>query len=888
MALTLDKFAFGLDSGTESTHPWIPAGTNAHYTGAPLDTNLLLRINVQESDVTAVANLACTWQYSRNGGAWTNITTTSTVARAVPVAVFANGANCTQRLAGTGSFETSGAGCTEDGTSGGSANDLLRAGCTEQELGFQLRSADLVAGDYIDFRVIGSTAITVNAANTPRAYIAKAVGLINIATASVLLACAVTVGAVTLAPPALTSTVDVRDAHVLTGPVNQALSLDTILGGASLTVPTVSPSQALSPPTISAWSALTAPIVHRLVLELYEGTTLRATRDWPLTSTLTTQAFTLTTDERTAITNWATLRLSCVADGVQVEVSQVYVELPEGLAAGGLTQDDTISTGAVLSAPVVAPGAVTLLAPTIPTGLTLLEPRLGGILDGATVAAGSALYAPTVAGAAVTLVLGDTIAAGSTVAAPTLEGCTVSLLQGSTLIASTDLTLGASLATFAWTLTTDQRNAVTDWTALRVSVVASGRQVEVSQLYAELPASSGNDLSLPTIGSGLVLNEPALDVLVLEPPTIDSGSVVYEPALTVPVILARLYEGTTLIVQVEVPVPDVFTTAEFLFDDNELAGVSDWSDLRLELVIEDEVGRVSWAELETPAADAVQPPTIAAGSALTAPVLTPAAATLILPFRASSAALTAPALTTGAVPLYLSTIGTGAALAAPSLAVAGASLDLTDTIATAATLAAPTVASGATTLTGTTIITGIGLAYPPALDVGAVTLDGATLDTGAALLAPVVTVASASLVLTETMASGAALTAPSMAAPLETLQAPTLASTAALSAPTLNVSPVFLVGAFLPDATQVSAPSLTLALVRLTVPVLDASPTVYAPAVIAGQLVDGAPALAGTVLYAPVVSFMFTGVVSTRRTYTPDPDARTFTPDPEVRVWIAT
>lgn len=166
MAVSLHQrhYRFGKDDGTEATHTWHAAEDTA-VTLAP-DVPFLLRIAVWEEGVPAgaAANTANQFQCRKNGGAWQNITTTSTVCKAVAVAAFANGANCTQRLTTkpTGAFETSGAGCTEDGTSGGNANDIAAAGYSETEAGLQLVGADLAQGDLVEFRLVTTpTAIAV-------------------------------------------------------------------------------------------------------------------------------------------------------------------------------------------------------------------------------------------------------------------------------------------------------------------------------------------------------------------------------------------------------------------------------------------------------------------------------------------------------------------------------------------------------------------------------------------------------------------------------------------------------------------------------------------------------------------------------------------------------
>lgn len=148
-------FRFGVDELAESTHGWYAnEDTNPSQGTIPLDTVFLLRFTVQETGGTAAANTDNTFQFQINGGSWAALTTTSVGPRAVAAAAFTNGAACTKRLSGTGTFESSGAGCTEDGTSGGTANDIAASGNSETECGIIIDAADVVHGDSIAFRLI--------------------------------------------------------------------------------------------------------------------------------------------------------------------------------------------------------------------------------------------------------------------------------------------------------------------------------------------------------------------------------------------------------------------------------------------------------------------------------------------------------------------------------------------------------------------------------------------------------------------------------------------------------------------------------------------------------------------------------------------------------------
>ena len=149
--ITQSHFRFGKDDGTESSHTFWQLEDVDHTQEIAANWTFLLRFCEQVT--TAVSNVDAQFQYNRNGAGWVNITTTSSIVKAVAVAAFTNGQNCTKRLSGTGTFEISGAGCTEDGLSGGNANDIVLNGNSETEAGLQVVYADVASGDTIQFRL---------------------------------------------------------------------------------------------------------------------------------------------------------------------------------------------------------------------------------------------------------------------------------------------------------------------------------------------------------------------------------------------------------------------------------------------------------------------------------------------------------------------------------------------------------------------------------------------------------------------------------------------------------------------------------------------------------------------------------------------------------------
>lgn len=147
-------YRFGVEELLEATHGWHAAlDTNPAQGVIANDTTFLLRFTVQETGGTAAANTDQQFQCRKNAGTWQDITTTSTIVKAVASVAFTNGQACTKRLTGTGTFESSGAGCTEDGSSGGPANDIAASGNSETECGLLIVGADVAGNDVIEFRL---------------------------------------------------------------------------------------------------------------------------------------------------------------------------------------------------------------------------------------------------------------------------------------------------------------------------------------------------------------------------------------------------------------------------------------------------------------------------------------------------------------------------------------------------------------------------------------------------------------------------------------------------------------------------------------------------------------------------------------------------------------
>jgi hypothetical protein len=163
VGLTQSHFRFGVNELAESTHGWYAAeDTNPAPGAIPLNTTFLLRFTLQ-CDASAVNNIDAEFQYRKNGGGWTQITTSTSNVKAVTPSCWANAANTTKRLSGSGTFESSSQGCTADGIAGGTQFDIVANGNGETECALQLVSADLAPNDLIEFRLTrdGGTLIDV-------------------------------------------------------------------------------------------------------------------------------------------------------------------------------------------------------------------------------------------------------------------------------------------------------------------------------------------------------------------------------------------------------------------------------------------------------------------------------------------------------------------------------------------------------------------------------------------------------------------------------------------------------------------------------------------------------------------------------------------------------
>ncbi len=160
------------DDGTEAGSTAIAAqDTNISRNLASGNRNHQLRLRVQETNAASgAATDDYQLQYSKNGGAYTNVTGASANVRGFNSASLSDGVATTNRLgAGTGSFV---AGViAEDGLADN--HQITASNYTEYLFSLTLVSADLASTDTLDFRILRNGATIAAYSVTPRITITK-------------------------------------------------------------------------------------------------------------------------------------------------------------------------------------------------------------------------------------------------------------------------------------------------------------------------------------------------------------------------------------------------------------------------------------------------------------------------------------------------------------------------------------------------------------------------------------------------------------------------------------------------------------------------------------------------------------------------------------------
>lgn len=157
------------DDGSETTATWF---ANENTSAAlSVDTNYRIRLEL-ENVGTANASPTFELRYSHNGGAYTLITTSSSVVRAVDSANLTDLAATTNQLTTSGLTFSAGQ-ITEDGTTGSITLNQSRQ--TEVELPFQIIGTDVNNADTINIRAFLSGGAALNTyTQTAAATVSKA------------------------------------------------------------------------------------------------------------------------------------------------------------------------------------------------------------------------------------------------------------------------------------------------------------------------------------------------------------------------------------------------------------------------------------------------------------------------------------------------------------------------------------------------------------------------------------------------------------------------------------------------------------------------------------------------------------------------------------------
>lgn len=171
-AFDQDSYRWRNDNGDETSTgaTWIAALNTAPPSALPVDTNLRLRILIQETNSRSNVQ-AFEWWVSRNSGAYQQITTTSSVVKAVDSTYLTDGNSCTQQL-GSGTFISANQGQSEDGL--WDTVNFTSLSEWEGELSFQIVGADVNNSDTLDFRIYKSGGTVINTyTRTPRLIVSK-------------------------------------------------------------------------------------------------------------------------------------------------------------------------------------------------------------------------------------------------------------------------------------------------------------------------------------------------------------------------------------------------------------------------------------------------------------------------------------------------------------------------------------------------------------------------------------------------------------------------------------------------------------------------------------------------------------------------------------------
>jgi hypothetical protein len=148
------RFRDGDTAGLNANSDWSALQNTAISMQDGTDTDVTRRVRIELEETKSVAVTSGTqWRYQLNTGGWNDITTTSSVVKAVASAQYAeDDATSTSLLTGSARTHVNGYG-TEDGAS---PTVSLNNQSTEHELAFQVVGTDVTGGDTVYIRIEGN------------------------------------------------------------------------------------------------------------------------------------------------------------------------------------------------------------------------------------------------------------------------------------------------------------------------------------------------------------------------------------------------------------------------------------------------------------------------------------------------------------------------------------------------------------------------------------------------------------------------------------------------------------------------------------------------------------------------------------------------------------
>jgi hypothetical protein len=329
-------------------------------TTATLDVDTTYLVRARLRNTGGDGGTAFRWVYSRNAGAWTPITTSSSVVKAVAAQGFNDGDDVPQVLGGSGTYLTNNDAASEDGTPTLPVA-FPTGGAVEPVLSFQIVGADVADEDAIQLRLqvfedpqwVDLDTYT----NTPSITVNKATGDVSVTP---------TTGTLTVtgfAPTvAAASTVAPAPASLSASGLAPTVAAGAVCGP----IPAALAAQGQAP-TVAA-SSTAAPAPGALAATGLAPTAAASAAAEPSTAALNVTGFApdaTTTGAFSAEPQAGTLALAGLAPSVEAHVA--VEPAPGALAATGLAP--TTSAEAI-AAPAIGTAALAGLEPIVSAGVS--------------------------------------------------------------------------------------------------------------------------------------------------------------------------------------------------------------------------------------------------------------------------------------------------------------------------------------------------------------------------------------------------------------------------------------------------------------------------------------------------------------------------------------